>query len=275
MKLIPTIALQIKKNATMYSWRHHANKKIAAFCMLLLSALALPANAYTVDKAGTSISGLWWNQNESGWGAAITQRFDTMFITLYTYDTNGNPIWYVGPNCPVINDGCTSDVYKVAGGKPLTTAWSTTNSLSIIGTVRLVFSSVDAGVMSYTLNGVAGSKTIIRQIFGTAPPTSTGAFPITFNEIQMNSITFAPGVAGSCAATLTAKNISAFAVTPFLDFDVVVGNDIVTGQIIFGGNNIREGVTFQSTVTILSNSAFVACGAFTLKFNSGSSRTFR
>jgi hypothetical protein len=108
---------------------------------------------------------LWWNANESGWGLSITQQFSTLFAAWFTYDAQGKAIWYVVPNCPVSGTGCTGAIYQVTAGEPLTTAWNGTNSPTVVGSMTLAFTDAARGTMTYTLNGVTGSRLIAREVF--------------------------------------------------------------------------------------------------------------
>jgi|GEM_PF-5941251 len=65
------------------------------------------------------LTGLWWNQNESGWGMSITQLDAMAFLAWYTYDSIGQPTWFVMSSCPLVGNGCTGDIYSVVGGTPL------------------------------------------------------------------------------------------------------------------------------------------------------------
>ncbi len=108
---------------------------------------------------------LWWNQNESGWGVSLTQQFDTIFAAWYTYDAAGNPVWYVATNCPVRGAGCTGTLYRVTGGTPLTAAWKPITPPTAVGEVTFAFTDVASGTMNYTINGVAASRVITRQVY--------------------------------------------------------------------------------------------------------------
>lgn len=113
---------------------------------------------------------LWWASpagSESGWGLAISQQYQMLFVTWYTYDGSGNPLWYVASSCPLLGDsGCTGDLYQVSGGSPLITTWSGLNKvISKIGFVTLSFTDDSNGIMSYSINGISGSKSITRQSF--------------------------------------------------------------------------------------------------------------
>ncbi len=110
---------------------------------------------------------IWWNPAESGWGLAVTQELGAIFAAWYVYDANGRPMWYVAPNCNVAANGtsCSSPVYKTTG--PV--FGSTFDPHQVVameaGTMTLTFSDANNGVLTYTVDGFTGTKTITRQIF--------------------------------------------------------------------------------------------------------------
>jgi YVTN family beta-propeller protein len=109
---------------------------------------------------------LWWNPDESGWGVALTQQYGMIFAAWYGYDSTGNAVWYVASSCPVAGSGCTGDLYQVTGGSPLTGTWNGANKVTAkVGTVTFTFTDASNGTMSYSINGVAGSRNITRQGF--------------------------------------------------------------------------------------------------------------
>lgn len=110
---------------------------------------------------------LWWNPNENGWGAALTQQYGTIFATWYAYDTSGKAIWYVASNCVMSANACTGDIYQVNGGSSLTTAWTGANKVTkAVGTLTITFTDASNGTMNYTINGSAAQKRdITRQLF--------------------------------------------------------------------------------------------------------------
>ena len=109
---------------------------------------------------------LYWNPNESGWGVSITQQFGVIFVALYTYDANRNPIWYVATNCRVVNNGCTDALVQVNGGSIPTDVWNGTNlAVKAVGTMTLSFSDASNGTMSFSIDGVSSSKAITKQLF--------------------------------------------------------------------------------------------------------------
>jgi len=100
------------------------------FRALFLVTLALlsvtPARAFTIDTGSTTptnVTGLWWNPNESGWGLNLIQESNIVFMTMFTYDANGTPTWYVASSCAVSGSGCSGDLYRVSGGSQATSTW--------------------------------------------------------------------------------------------------------------------------------------------------------
>jgi hypothetical protein len=112
-------------------------------------------------------SALWWNPDESGWGVALTHQLDMIFVTMYTYDATGKPIWYVASSCPISSGtSCTGDLYQVDGGSTPTVTWNGERKVvRKVGAVTLAFTDASNGSMIYTINGVNGSKKITRQLF--------------------------------------------------------------------------------------------------------------
>lgn len=121
-----------------------------------------------------SLTGMWWNQNESGWGMSLTQRGSMIFVAWYTYDPTGKPAWYVMSSCPVVGSGCTGDIYDVMGGTPLGVPWNGSGKIvSKVGTGTLMFADNNTGTFNYSVNGVSGTKNIARQIFATGSSQPT------------------------------------------------------------------------------------------------------
>ena len=136
----------------------------------LLGAHSTHAQTFTIDTSTASpLTGLWWNANESGWGATITQQSYIMFVTMFVYDAAGNPVWYT-VSCAISAASCNGDMNKVRGGATPTSTWNGSGvSVSKVGTMTLNFTGNDSGSMSYTLDGLSSTRQIARQIFGPPP----------------------------------------------------------------------------------------------------------
>ncbi len=153
---------------------------IAANGTIFKSNLVVVSAAKAV---ATDYQGLWWNANESGWGMSLTQHGDLIFSAIYTYDAAGLPIWYVITNCPVTATGCTGDIFRVNGGTPPTVPWTGAGRvLTPVGTGTLTFADANVGFFDFTIDGVAGTKAITRQVF----ETGTTAPKIDYTDLWWN-----------------------------------------------------------------------------------------
>ena len=111
---------------------------------------------------------LWWGgQQASGWGMAITQQYNIMFLAWFVYDASGKPVWYVAPDCvvPASGNGCSGDLFQVTGPPFATTFDPLKIQASKVGTVAVTFTDPNNGAINYTVNGTTSSKTITRQVF--------------------------------------------------------------------------------------------------------------
>lgn len=150
---------------------------LAVFWLLLAPSAAMSWVIDTTPTSPTNVNGLWWNASESGWGLTVSQQGSTIFATLFTYDTAGNPYWYVASNCAISGDRCTGDLFRVRGGSPPTTGWNgSALTVGKVGTLTLTFTDVNTGSMSYSIDGVSWGKSITRQVFGQVPPSTSNNY---------------------------------------------------------------------------------------------------
>lgn len=120
---------------------------------------------YVFDNSTTQptvdYTDLWWNPSESGWGVALTQQHGTMAVAWYSYDPSRKATWYVA-SCPVLGSGCAGELLQVTGGSPMASVWKVPAPANKVGTISFTFTDANNGTMSYSINGVAGSKSIRR-----------------------------------------------------------------------------------------------------------------
>jgi hypothetical protein len=115
---------------------------------------------------------LWWNPSESGWGLNIAHQGDILFITWFTYDTDGRGLWLVGSDIRKTGNGTYSGtLFRTAGPPVGASPWNPGSVQRIpAGTATLTFRDDNNDTFSYTVNTISGSKSITRQVFAT-PPT--------------------------------------------------------------------------------------------------------
>lgn len=140
-----------------------------AACLLLGLAAALPARATPVT---VDYSDLWWvGPAEDGWGMNVIQQGEIIFATFFVYGPDKTPRWYAAPAMaiggaqPSNGHRFAGDLYETTGpwfGGPWDPAQA---SGQVVGTASLSFTSPDIATLTYTVNGTAVLKAIVRQTF--------------------------------------------------------------------------------------------------------------
>ena len=111
---------------------------------------------------------LWWGGTaQNGWGVAINQQYRTLFSVWYTYDQTGRTVWYVVPGGAWTSTNVFSGTaYRTTGSPWLGSAYNPAALVAqAVGTVNFTFAGIDSAVMSYSVDGVTQSKSIVRQPF--------------------------------------------------------------------------------------------------------------
>lgn len=117
----------------------------------------------------TNYTALWWNPSESGWGMNINHQDSTLFVTLFTYQQDGAPMWLVASSAQLQLDGSFNGaLYRVTGPAFDSVPWGSF-APTPVGTINVKFSAADAAVVSYTVGAVEVSKSIQKQAFRTMP----------------------------------------------------------------------------------------------------------
>jgi YVTN family beta-propeller protein len=130
-----------------------------------------PQTVSTGAEVPGPLSGVWWNPSESGWGIDFTQRGSNIFAAWFTYDSVGQPKWYVVPNCSMpAQNSCSGTVYQVTGPHYFGVEFNpAAANVTAVGSLSVNFSSNNAGVLSYTVNGISRTVGIERQMFASGP----------------------------------------------------------------------------------------------------------
>lgn len=120
--------------------------------------------------AAPNYQDLWWSApagSESGWGINITHQGDTLFVTWFTYDSNGRGMWLVMSNGAKAGAGTYSGaLYRTTGPAFSEAPWDGSRvGVTQVGTGTLFFSDPDNGMFTYTVNGVTQTKPIVRQVY--------------------------------------------------------------------------------------------------------------
>jgi hypothetical protein len=141
-------------------------KTLRRLCCAAMLALWLPAQAAV---SLPNLTDQWWVSSESGWGMAVYQQGDTLFLDIFVYDANGNPVWFTATAVlqGQISNGdylFTGDLIATTGTYYGTAPFSASGvTRTKVGTVTLEALSPTAAKLSYTVNGVVVVKTVSRQ----------------------------------------------------------------------------------------------------------------
>ena len=141
----------------------------------------------SVNIAADNYQGLWWAApagSESGWGINFTHQGDTIFASWFTYDLTGKGLWLVMTAPKTASNTYSGALYTTTGPPFNAVPFSPAQvAATQVGNGTLTFIDANDGIFTYTVNGIAQNKAIIRQIFGTLPScaTATGSLAAATN----------------------------------------------------------------------------------------------
>jgi serine protease len=125
--------------------------------------------------------GLWWNApggSESGWGLNVVQQDDVIFATWFTYDTSGKAWWLSMTGSRTAANTYSGTLYQTRGPAFDAATFDPAAVTSApVGVATLTLTDANDGTFSYTVNGIAQSKTVTRQAFGPLPTCTFGTQP--------------------------------------------------------------------------------------------------
>ena len=122
------------------------------------------------DPAGaTNVQDLWWAAPagvEAGWGINLVQQGSTVFATWFTYDVDGAPLW-LAVTAPATGSATYSGtLYRTTGPAFSALTFDPAQVVATpVGTATFTLTNGNAARFDYTVNGVAQSKAITREIF--------------------------------------------------------------------------------------------------------------
>ncbi len=139
-----------------------------------------PATAVQVIAAGPpNYEGLWWNApagSESGWGINFAHQGDTIFATWFTYDPTGKALWMAMTASLTTTAGVYTGTLFQATGPPFNSVpFDPSQVIGVnVGAGTLTFTDLSTGTFAYTVNGIAQTKSIAREVFGQLPTCTFG-----------------------------------------------------------------------------------------------------
>jgi len=124
-----------------------------------------------------AVEGLWWNApagSESGWGINVSQQGDVLFVTWFTYASDGSAWWLVMRGDRVAPNTYQGTLYSGTGPPYYATPFDPAQVVGTpVGTATLAFASATQATFGYMVNGVSQTKQIVREQFAASMPTCT------------------------------------------------------------------------------------------------------
>jgi hypothetical protein len=116
----------------------------------------------------TNFTDQWWIERESGWGAAVLQQWDTLFINLFVYDADSKATWFVAAagsqtDAPAGHTVFAGDVYATTGpfyGAPFSAAPVAGRK---VGTLTFDADTATTATLRYSVDGTDVIKNVTRQ----------------------------------------------------------------------------------------------------------------
>ncbi len=139
----------------------------------LMGLLAIATIAAGPSVRAANYSDLWWNPAESGWGINLIQQYDTIFATMFVYGPDGRTSWYVASGLTT----SAANTSRFSGPLFETTGpWfgASFNAAAVtnrpVGSMTFTAGSGGAsGTLSYTIDGIPITKSIVRQTWTAMP----------------------------------------------------------------------------------------------------------
>ena len=114
---------------------------------------------------------LWFPPDESGWGLNVVEQGDTIFATIFVYDAQGRPHWYVASSL-ARSAGTVDGRYVFSGPLYETTGpyfGAAFNPSAVtrreVGSMAFDVRDRSSAVLNYSVDGVAVTKAVSRYGF--------------------------------------------------------------------------------------------------------------
>ena len=121
-----------------------------------------PVPVCSFGSASDNVTDLWWAANESGWGVSITQQGATIFMVVYTYGADEQPIWTTSTLDRVEANKYEGTLYEARGPAPPV-------QTTPVGTASLTFTDANTGTLVYDVPGTMHKIATITRYVISAP----------------------------------------------------------------------------------------------------------
>ena len=231
------------------------------------------------------VQGLWWAApagSESGWGINFAHQGDVIFATWFTYDNTGKAWWLSMTANKVASNVYAGTLYQTHGppfnAVPFNPALVVRTS---VGSGVLAFTDANTGQFAYTVNGIAQTKTLAREVFGALPTCTFGAESDLVGATNYQDLWWAklPGSESGWGINLTQEGSVIFGTWFTYDLDGTPLWLSVTATT--GGGSVFTGTLYRTTGPAFDAVPFdpaavvrTPVGTATFTFGDGANATF-
>ena len=172
--------------------RSNAAHGIGVRLAVLLVGMFSWENAFCQNNLGTTLTDLWWNANESGWGVTVDHQENTMFLTFFIYRADRTPYWVTAQltkvgSGPLVNSiTFAGDVYETSGPVFTGSFDPLTVTRQKVGTATFSTTDGSSATLQYSVDGSIVTKPITRQTLSNVNYSGRylGGIVVTSNSCQ-------------------------------------------------------------------------------------------
>ena len=140
---------------------------------LLAAVLAAAVSPVLATPQARNATDMWFDPAESGWGLNLIHQGDTLFGTLFVYDTNGQPKWFVASSLSGGPSAYSGALLECAGPGIAEPFGASVVTCGSVGTMRFELGEGTA-VVDYTVGNVRVAKQVRR--FSFRRPSLSGVY---------------------------------------------------------------------------------------------------
>jgi hypothetical protein len=142
----------------------------------------------TGDRPALNVQGLWWRASESGWGINFAQQGEILFVTWFTYDVDGKPLWFVMSDAHRESAmAYRGRIYRMTGPAFNAVPFSPSAVHGVdVGEGFISFVDDANGEFQYSIGGTVIRKPITRMVYASTIPTcsaSTGPHAANYQDL--------------------------------------------------------------------------------------------
>ncbi len=183
-------------------------------CVAMVLVTLTCLNPAWATSYSTDHSDLWWIPSEAGWGIQFVQQHDIIFATMFAYDHDSQPIWFVATMPATGSGGYSGTLYVTQGPYFGFNPFNPVLALARqVGVMSATFQFVESGTLTYSVDGTYVTKQIVRQNLTNQNFNGIFAGGINSNYVSGDCHLYALAKGKAFASTITHNRGAAIAMT--------------------------------------------------------------